>query len=100
MVAELRLFEAANSHLSLEFGGLPDTYWHSVVELLERQAGFSRSGKTVVGPGEMIHQDFVTEKFSLSAGWDNWLGHYLLAESEEGDRFLRQLYERLTNGAS
>ncbi len=48
----------------------------------------------------MIHQDFVVEEFSLSSGWDNWSGHYLLAKSEEGDHFLRQLYERLNNNAA
>jgi len=97
MTNELGLFEAANGHLSLECGSLPDRYWLSIVELLEKQKGFSRSGKPVLGVGEMIHQNFVSESFSLSSGWDNWSGHYLLAESPEGDHFLRQLYERLKN---
>ncbi|MEC5397421.1 hypothetical protein [Uliginosibacterium sp. H1] len=92
MTTELALFEAANGHLSLECGGLPDSYWQSVVELLEKEKGFSRSGKPVIGAGEMIHQSFVAENFSLSSGWDNWSGHHLLAESDEGDHFLRQLY--------
>lgn len=100
MTTELGLFEAANGHLSLECGGLPESYWQSIVEFLEKGKGFSRSGKTVIGAGEMIHQDFVAEKFSLSSGWDNWSGHYLLAKSKEGDQFLHQLYERLNNNAA
>jgi len=95
----LGLFEAANGHLSLECGSLPDIYWESLVEHLEKEEGFSRSGQPIVGANEMIHQDFVTARLSLSAGWDNWSGHYLLAKCEEGDHFLRQLYEKLKNRA-
>jgi len=100
MATKLRLCEAANGHLSLECGGLPESYWQSIVKFLEKEKWVSRSGKTVIGAGEMIHQDFVVEKFSLSSGWDNWSGHYLLAKREEGDHFLRQLYERLNNNAA
>jgi hypothetical protein len=95
MATELGLLEAANGHLSLECGSLPDSCWQSIVELLEKGKGLSRSGKPVLGAGEMIHQNFVSTSFSLSSGWDNWSGHYLLAESAEGDHFLRRLYERL-----
>jgi hypothetical protein len=97
MTTALSLFEAASGHLSLECGSLPDSYWFSIVELLENQKGFSRSGKSVLGFDEKIYQSFVSESFSLSSGWDNWSGHYLLADSAEGDYFLRQLYEKLKN---
>lgn len=76
MATKLRLFEASNGHLSLECGGLPESYWQSVVELLGTEEGLSRSGKTVIGAGD------------------------LLAKSEEGDHFLRHLHERLNNNAA
>ncbi len=97
MATGLGLFKAANEHLSMECGDLPDSYWQNIVETLEKQEGFTRSGSAVLGAGEMIHQDFVSKNFSLSAGWDNWSGHYLLANCSAGDAFLQQLYERLKN---
>jgi len=95
MTTVLGLFKAANGHFSLECGDLPDSYWQLIVEVLEKEEGFGRSGCPVLGAGEMIHEDFVSECFTLSAGWDNWSGHYLLANSAEGDEFLQQLFERL-----
>ncbi len=68
MTTELGLFKAANGHMSLECGDLPDSYWQSIVEVLEKEEGFVRSGRPVLGAGEMIHQDFVSESFTLSAG--------------------------------
>lgn len=99
MTAEPGLFKAANGHWSLECGGLPDSYWQSIAENLEKKEGFTRSGTAVLGAGEMIHQDFVSQGFTLSSGWDNWSGHYLLANCAAGDSFLQQLFEQLKNNA-
>ncbi len=98
MTTQLVLFKSANGHFSMECGDAPDSYWQTIVETLEQQECFTRSGNAVLGAGEMIHQDFVSKNFSLSAGWDNWSGHYLLANCSAGDTFLQQLYEHLAGG--
>lgn len=91
---QLALHTAANGHLSLEFSTYGSTLWHAVSDYLESDLGFARSGRVVAGFDEGIHQTFERENISIYAGWDNWSGDYLLANSQAGDEMLGALFSR------
>jgi hypothetical protein len=63
--------------------------------LLQVRHGFRRRGKRVSGFDEGISPDFVKDDLVLKAGYDTWVGFCLMANSEEGDRFLSKLMEEL-----
>ena len=90
----LALHTAANGHLSLEFGSYDSELWRTVARHLETELGFHRKGEVVAGFDEGIRQSFECEGVSISAGWDNWSGDYLLANSSEGDELLSKMYRR------
>lgn len=89
------LHDAANGHLTLEFGDAPEEHWQAVERKLENQYGFVRTGNHILGGDSTIYQNFSSEKFALEAGWDIYSGNYLLANSTAGDDFLVILFEAL-----
>lgn len=91
---KLSLHTAANGHLSLEFGDYGSALWQAVSRYLEVDLGFRRVGETVAGIDEGIRQSFEFDGMSISAGWDNWSGDYLLANSQTGDELLRTIFSR------
>jgi hypothetical protein len=46
---------------------------------------------------EGISQDFVKDGITISAGWDNWSGEYLLSTSDDGDDLLTKLFAAITS---
>jgi hypothetical protein len=84
------LYTAANGHLTLDFDDAPETLWEAVEAHLLSE-GFVREGTEVLGPDQSIYPHFVRGSLTLAAGWDIWSGKYLLAQSDDGDNFLREL---------
>jgi len=89
------LHQAANDHLTLEFGDASDAHWQAVVQKLENQFGLTRTGNHIHGGDSTIYQNFTCDQFTLAAGWDTWSGNYLLANSTAGDDFLTILFEAI-----
>ena len=85
---------AANGHLTFSMNELPDALWELLEVRLVNEYGLKRVGSIVIGVSERIHLNFECPAFTLASGWDNWSGHYLLSESEAGDRFLKTLFDR------
>jgi hypothetical protein len=96
----LKIHTAANGHLSLEFGEYDSPLWHDVSVYLERDLGFTREGEVVAGFDEGIRQSFERGDILISAGWDNWSGDYLLANSRSGDEVLHALFARFAPNSS
>jgi hypothetical protein len=86
---------AANGHVTLDFGDYDSVAYQQACAKLENELGFSRQGDSVAGLDEGISPSFLRAKLEISAGWDNWSGSYLLANSDEGDEILRRLYAEL-----
>lgn len=89
------LYIAANGHVALDFGDYDSAAYQRACVKLENELGFSRQGDTVAGLDEGISPSFLRAKLEISAGWNNWCGSYLLANSDEGDEILRRLYAEL-----
>jgi hypothetical protein len=87
---------AANGHLFLTFEEYASSLMRDISLHLERELGFKRTGPTVAGVDEGISQDFVKDGITISAGWDNWSGEYLLSTSDEGDALLMKLFAAIT----
>ena len=87
---------AANGHVTLDFGDYDSVPYQQVCAKLENELGFCRHGDTVAGLDEGISPSFLRSELEISAGWDNWSGSYLLANSDAGDAILRRLYAELT----
>jgi len=87
---------AANGHLVMELGDASDSVWADLTARLVNEYKLTPVGIPVLGAEEKIHQSFQSPEFTLAAGWDNWSGHYLLAESAQGDAFIEKL---ATSGA-
>lgn len=60
--------------------------------LLRLRYGFGRTGAKVLGPDQVIFQDFVRGSVLFHAGHDNWVGYHLLASDSASDAFLRALF--------
>ncbi|KQV49021.1 hypothetical protein ASC93_13195 [Massilia sp. Root335] len=86
---------AANGHLTLDFGDYDSLAYQQVCAKLENELGFDRHGRTVAGLDEGVNPSFVRAELEITAGWDNWSGSYLLANSDAGDAVLRSLYTEL-----
>ena len=86
---------AANGHVTLDFGEYDSVAYHQVCAKLENELGFSRQGDTVSGLDEGISPSFLRAELEISAGWNDWSGTYLLANSDAGDAILRRLYAEL-----
>jgi hypothetical protein len=86
---------AANGHLTLDFGDYDSVAYQQVCAKLENELGFVRHGRTVAGLDEGVSPSFTRAELEISAGWDNWSGSYLLANSDAGDAILRRLYAEL-----
>ena len=43
---------------------------------------------------ESIHPTFIRGRLRLLAGWDHWLGYYLLATDPESSEFLRAFFQK------
>lgn len=89
------LLKAANGHLMLCLGGLPESYWEALMHRLVSLHGFAREGRQIVGPGEGIYPDFRRSDCHIEAGYDTWSGNYLLSSSVVADDFLRRLLHEL-----
>ena len=89
------LYIAANGHVVLEFGDYDSLAYQQMCAKLENELGFSRHGPTVAGFDEGVCPSFLRAELEISAGWDNWSGSYLLANSDAGDAVLRSLYADL-----
>ena len=63
--------------------------------LLTFRYGFLRWGRWIPAvAGDAIYPDFIRPGKRIHAGWDDWVGYYLLAGNEESDVFLRRFYSR------
>jgi hypothetical protein len=89
------LSTAANGHLTLDFGDYDSVAYQEVCAKLQNELGFARHGRTVVELDEGVSPSFLRAELEISAGWDNWSGSYLLANSDAGDAILRRLYAEL-----
>jgi len=87
----IALQRAANGHAMLEFGSHGSALWQRVARHLEHTLGFTRTGATIEAAGEGIVPSFARADVVLAAGWDEWAGDYLLADSAAGDAILRDL---------
>ena len=87
---------AANGHLFLTFEEYSSSLMRDISKYLETGLGFARSGPAVAGVDEGISQDFVKDGMTISAGWDNWSGEYLLSTSYDGDALLTKLFAAIT----
>ncbi|MCC8998135.1 MAG: hypothetical protein LM522_01350 [Candidatus Contendobacter sp.] len=85
---------AANGHVSLAFPKTTPWLAFRLALTLRFKHGFRREGRRVFGFDETIVPDFVRGDIRLLAGWDNWSGVYLLADSPEADTFLNEAAER------
>ena len=90
------IYTAANGHLSIDFEDYDSPVWFKAVSILEKDLGFIRQGEVVIGMDEGILPSLVKDDVSISAGWDNWSGNYLLSESREGDELLSLLFSKLS----
>ncbi|MCS0628852.1 hypothetical protein NX786_05855 [Telluria mixta] len=86
---------AANGHLNLDFGDYDSVAYQQACAKLENELGFARHGGIVAGLDEGVCPSFLRAELEISAGWDNWSGSYLLANSDAGDAILRRLYAEL-----
>lgn len=86
---------AANGYLTLAFDDYDSVAYQQVCAKLENELGFARHGRTVAGLDEGINPSFICAELEISAGWDNWSGSCLLANSDAGDTVLRRLYAEL-----
>lgn len=89
------LSAAANGHLSLDFGDYDSVAYQEVCAKLANELGFARHGRTVAGLDEGVSPSFLRAELEISAGWDNWSGSYLLANSDAGDAILQCFYAEL-----
>ena len=87
---------AANGYVTLDFGDFDSVPYQQACAKLETELGFARYGDTVAGLDEGVSPSFLRADLEISAGWDNWSGSYLLANSDAGDAILRHLYAELT----
>jgi hypothetical protein len=87
---------AASGHVSLDFGNDDSVLYQQACAKLETELGFIRCGETVAGLDEGVSPSFFRAELEISAGWDNWSGSYLLANSDAGDAILRHLHAELT----
>ncbi len=53
--------------------------------------GFTEAGKQVVWLDEGILPSYVKQGITIAAGFDNWVGNYLLAECDRGDQVILKL---------
>lgn len=81
---------AANGRhwLTFETGDAPE--WQQALAWLRRER-FIESGAPIIGPEEGLLPSFVRQGVTVAVGFDQWVGPYLLAECEEGDRVIGQL---------
>ncbi len=93
---KLKIHIAANGHASIDFDEYDSPAWFKAVSILEEEMGFMREGEAVAGMDEGIMPSFVKNDISISAGWDNWSGNYLLSESNEADKVLTKLISQLS----
>jgi hypothetical protein len=91
----MNAFQATNGHLMIEFGDMSDADWEARENKLVNVWGFRRVGAFVAGLDQTIYPGFERPDLTLAAGWDIWLGHYLLSESAAGDEFLQQMCDGL-----
>lgn len=62
--------------------------------LLTFKYGFYREGQwSSTETDEEIYAHFVRENLRILAGWDQRLGHYLLADNQQSNVFLRSFYQ-------
>lgn len=80
----------------LDFSDYDSLPYQQACAKLENELGFVRRGRTVAGIDEGISPSFLRADLEISAGWDNWSGSYLLANSDAGDAILRRLHTELT----
>ena len=85
---------AANGHLHLELNDAPDHQWQWLNTHLEAM-GFQRVGEPVLTVSQSIFPDFRRGELRLLAGYDDYAGFYLLAESADGDEVLRLAFVAL-----
>ena len=88
-----RLDTAANgfAHVTTE----DQAEYKRLASLLVWRHGFIRFGFGVPAYGdEAIYPSFVRWRTTIVAGWDNWSGYYLLANSARADRFLRGFFAK------
>lgn len=90
-----RIHKAANGHASIDFEEYDSPAWFKAVSILENEMGFIREGGEVMGMDEGIMPSFVKNDISISAGWNNWSGNYLLSESNKADEVLTKLIFQL-----
>ena len=94
------LHPAANGHLALDLNDTAHEGWILLTTQLERDLGAQRFGRVALGLRDRTHQSFRFADFTLSAGWDSWVGNYLLSQCEQGDAFLRRLFLKLRFGTA
>ncbi|KPH91300.1 hypothetical protein AMS58_21080 [Pseudoalteromonas porphyrae] len=92
----LKIHKAANGHASIDFDEYDSPAWFKIVSILEDEMGFIREGDAAMGMDEGIMPSFVKNDITISAGWDNWSGNYLLSESKEADEVLAKLISQLS----
>ncbi len=89
------LHKAANGHLTIDFEEYNSPKWSKAISILEIELGYDRKGETIAGLDEGIMPPFVKGSISITAGWDNWSGNYLLSESKETVEILQSLYRKI-----
>lgn len=84
------LLIAANGHKWMTFEDYDTPQWRLAIEWLMRE-GFTEAGKQVVWLDEGILPSYVKQGITIAAGFDNWVGNYLLAECDRGDEVILKL---------
>jgi len=88
------LATAANGHNWLTFETYGSPQWKAAYKWLSHQQ-FKESGRSIIGLDEGILPSFVRGQITIETGFDNWSGHYLLAQCHEGDQLLVELAQHL-----
>ena len=81
---------AANGRYFLTFEDSEDAIWELALNWLASQ-GFLTEGEAFDGLGQVVYPSFVKGDLEISAGWDNWSGNNLLAETPETDHVLLEM---------
>jgi hypothetical protein len=91
-----KISSAANGHLSYDIGHAKATFLYEIMREMADKYKFNQSSKLSVGFDEVI-TDMSLGNVKILLGWDNWSGCYIMADDEEGDKWIPILSEHFNH---